>query len=406
MKRIKESELRVIRAIFSQKNATRIAIAQESRLSLVKVSSILNILEQEGYISKKGKIKSKSGRPSYIYKLRSELGCSIGISVKPDYIRFLAIDFAKELIKERRIKLKLETDPTTHIRSIVDQLSKELEHFFEMIAVNRENIFAIGIALPGMVDTRRRIWLQGLQMTGITHVNIAEELQQKFNIPIFIEDVARALAYQEKVLGYGQNTNNFILLYLDVGMGTGIVIDGKIYRGYHGIAGEIGHLAQTNTSYRCSCNNVGCLETVLSTPGILRIFKERLAEGVISILQRYNSKGNEPLSLKHILSAAEEGDRLAQTTLFEIGQYLGNACATLIKLFNPQRIIISGYVSILKNFLKEPMYQAIHRQVINEMLQDFDICYAEYSFNQEANGAALIAIDHFLENRLTNAPSK
>jgi predicted NBD/HSP70 family sugar kinase len=400
MKTFKKNELRVIRSILSLKNATRTLIANKTRLSLVKISSILNNLESNHYIMKKGKTKSKSGRPSFIYQVRPELGYSIGVSIKPDSLRIVAINCSKELILDKNLELKLFSDPSSHVQSIADQVSLELKRVISDSLPHVDTIIAIGLALPGMVDTDRNIWLQGMQMTGISQVNLVQELQNQFYIPIFIEDVARTLAYLEKIRFSDQGIDNFILLYLDIGVGTGIIINNEIYRGYHGIAGEIGHVGHASNNYRCSCNNIGCLETVVSTPGILRIFRERLKEGVRSNLQKFNHEGVDDMTIEDILSAARKSDRVAITTLFEIGQFLGEGCATLIKLFNPQRIIISGYVAIFKDYFREPIQKVIDQQVMEEMLSDFDISFAEYSFNHEAYGAALFALDQYLIDRL------
>jgi predicted NBD/HSP70 family sugar kinase len=406
MKNLKKNEWRVIRSILSLKNATRILIANETKLSLVKISSVLNILETNKYIMKTGKTKSKSGRPSFIYKVLPELGYVIGASIKPGSLRIVVIDCSKELIMDKKFDLKLFSDPFTHVQSIVNQVSRELKRVISDYLPRRDATIAIGLALPGMVDTDRNIWLQGMQMTGISQVNLVQELQNQFNIPIFIEDVARTLAYLEKVRFSDQGIDNFVLLYLDLGVGTGIIINNEIYRGYHGVAGEIGHVGHANNNYRCSCNNVGCLETVVSAPGILRIFRERLKEGVRSTLQKFNHDGAGDMTLEDILSAARKSDRVAMNTLFEIGEFLGEACATLIKLFNPQRIVISGYVAIFKDFFQEPIQKIINQQVMEEMLSDFAISFSNYAFNQEAYGAALFALDQYLVNRLNNSKMK
>ncbi len=400
MRSFSKSEIRIIKSIFSLENPTRTAIARETRLSLVKISSILNILENKRCIRKAGKTKTKGGRPSYIFQLQPEIGCSIGVLLELESFRIVVIDFSKTLIYDEVFALKLSSDQDSHIRNIVDQVSAKLDKVIGASFSEKKSIISIGLALPGMVDTQRKIWLQGLQLTGITHVHIATELQNRFKIPIFIEDNARALTYIEKLKGFGKGINNFVLIYLGLGMGTGIVIDNKIYRGFHGIAGEIGHIIHADNTYRCSCNNVGCLETVVSAPGILRVFKDRLNEGVISTLQKCNTQGGDYLTIEKILAAALEGDRLAQSTLFETGRFLGEACSILIKLFNPQRLIISGYVSIFKDFFREPVHQVINQRVIPEMLTDFEILFTEYSSNQEACGAALLALDNLLTESL------
>ena len=259
-------------------------------------------------------------------------------------------------------------------------------------------VVSVGIALPGMVDSRRGVWLLGLQVTGITHIDIARMFQERLQVPVYVEDASRALTVLEMYRHGDAKIKNFVLAYIGLGLGTGIVINGRIYRGHHGLAGEIGHVEHVNNSYRCSCNSVGCLETVASTAGILRVFRDRLKEGVRSSLQKSAGEPDSQLNLEQILDAADAGDRVAQSTLTEIGVFVGDACAILIKLYNPKRLIISGPGSIFKDYFREPVQQVIQQRVLPEMLQDFQTVFAEYQPNQEAWGAALLAMKCYLNS--------
>ena len=400
MQDLKKNDLQVLQTIFSHENATRLHIAKETGFSLAHISSILSNLSGNCYIIKKGKTQSASGRPSIIYQIRPDLGHSLGISVKPSSIRIVTIDFSKKVIFEKNYQLRLSPDPSAHTNDIIMQILQRITEMLEKPPLGQLPIVSVGIALPGMVDTIRNIWLQGLHVSGVTHINMVDEIQKRINIPIFIEDESRALAYREKFLGYGLELENFVLLYLDEGMGTGVISHDNIFRGYHGLSGEIGHIAHPGSSYRCRCNNIGCMETILSIQGIIRIFRERLKEGVRSTLHEY-VKGNEiDLTLEGILAAADQGDRLAQTTLFEIGRYIGDAVVILIKMFNPQRIIISGSVSVFKNYFRDPIHLVLNQQVHSEMLHDFSVHFSNYEVSHEAQGAALIGLVHYLSRKI------
>jgi predicted NBD/HSP70 family sugar kinase len=265
-------------------------------------------------------------------------------------------------------------------------------------------IVSLGIALPGMVDTRRGVWLLGLQVTGITHIELARLFEQQLGIPVIVEDAARTMTVLELYKSKGRRRRDFILLYIGMGLGSGIVINRRIYRGYHGLAGEIGHVEHAENSYRCSCNNVGCLETVVSTEGIIRMVRDRLQDGVRSSLQKNLGDEGYCLGLDDILAAAEAGDRVTQSILGEIGTFLGDACATLIKLFNPQAVIISGPGSIFKEYFRNPVQQVIQRLVIPEMLVDYETVFADYRDIHEARGAALLAMKFHLD-RLDREPA-
>ncbi|MCK5006983.1 MAG: ROK family protein [Spirochaetales bacterium] len=402
MKRLSRDEIRAARAIFSLQHPTRSSIARQTRLSLVKISSILGELEKKEYIEKVGKTKTTGGRPAYIFQLKPTIGVSIGVSIAPDCFEILGIDGSKSVGIEERHPLALPADPEKHVDSIVKQVASVLK---KKIACQPDGqpVVSIGIALPGMVDSRRGIWLLGLQVTGITHINLAGMFEEQLQVPVYIEDVSRTLTVLEMYRNRGKRIRDFVLVYIGLGLGTGIVINGRIYRGFHGLAGEIGHIEHADNTYRCSCNSVGCLETVVSTAGILRVFQDRLKEGVRSSLQKTTIENGPGLSLEEILAAADGGDRVAQSTLGEIGVFLGDACATLIKLFNPQALIISGPGSIFKEYFRDPLQQVIQQRVLPEMLEDYQTVFADYRANHEARGAALLAMKCYL-NKMISRP--
>jgi predicted NBD/HSP70 family sugar kinase len=397
MKRLSRTEIRAVRAIFSQHHPTRSSIAHHTRLSLVKISSILQELEKKRILEKGGKTKTTGGRPAYIFQLKPDVGVSIGICINPDSFQIVGIDGSKSLCLDQHYPLKLPEDAEKHVEAIIEQVIPKVRHIIDGQA-KRQPVVSVGIALPGMVDSRRGIWLLGLQVTGITHIDIARMFQQKLKIPVYVEDASRALTVLEMHRQSESKLRDFVLAYIGLGLGTGIVINGRIFRGYHGLAGEIGHVEHANNAYRCSCNSVGCLETVASTAGILRVFRDRLKEGVRSSLQKPAGDSDSQLSLEQILAAADGGDRVAQSTLAEIGVFLGDACAILVKLFNPKRLIISGPGSIFKDYFREPVQQVIQQRVIPEMLEDYQTVFADYETNQEAWGAALLAMKCYLNS--------
>jgi predicted NBD/HSP70 family sugar kinase len=303
---------------------------------------------------------------------------------------------AKEVVCRREFSLALSSDVTTHATSIIDQLSVELSRVIAEELTDSRPVITLGLALPGLVDARAGTWLQGLWLSGITHVPIASMLGERVGVPVFVEDIARSMAFYEMHRGHGRRIRSFVLIYLGSGVGSGIVINRRIYRGFHGLAGEIGHIEHADNTYRCSCSNVGCLETVISAVGIQRVFRDRLAEGVISSLQ---GDSGSP-SIDRILGAAREGDRFTRSTLREIGNFLGDSCVILIKMFNPERVIISGKGSIFREFFSDAVDEVIHRSVLPEMLQKFRTVFAEYDPYQEAHGAALVAANHYFNRRL------
>lgn len=396
MQNLTRDELKIIHSIFSRTKATRATIADALDMSLLKISSLLSDLENKGFIQKQGKQQIKTGRPSHLYTLVPDRFYTLGVSVDIGFYRILGLDCGKNILFDRTFKLDHPQDTSEYAKVLITSLEKSIAEIRDEFSAQGRSITAVGAAVTGMVDTKRGVWLLGLQVGGVKNVKMVETMRERTGLPFYIDDNSRSLAFLEKQIGKGKDLEDFILLYIGKGVGAGIVINNSIYCGYHGVSGEIGHIPQGSNNYRCSCGNIGCLEAIVSPAGIKRVMIDRLREGVVSVLSRYIQNGENNLTLEIIKQAAEEGDRFAKSTLYELGTFIGEACATLIKLFNPQRIIISGYSSILKDFFKEAIEQKIRHSVILEMLIDYETEFARYELHQEAFGAGLIAFERYL----------
>lgn len=399
--KLTDKEQKVLQTMYFTESPTRNSISKQAGLSVVLISPILAKLEELSYIQKVGKTVTRGGRPSAIYQLHPSTGYHLGISVNVNSITLVLMNAAEVVIKKENFPLNLSGDPEQQIDKIVDLISREATKVLHRLG-NGGKTVSLGCSVPGMVDTENGIWMHGLQVTGISGVNLQSSLESRLNIPVIIEDCSRATTLRELKKGAGKGLNNAVLLYLSSEVGTGIVINGELYRGHKGLSGEIGHLIVEKEGTRCTCGNVGCLETIASSASIIRRFRQKLEDGVISCLQKFILDETIILDLPAILEAARENDKLTLTTLFEIGQFLGDACSKLIKLYSPGTLIISGPVSSLSDYLKESMNIVIKQLVLPEMLEGFNLIFADYTEDHEAEGAALSSMKYFWENISVN----
>ena len=400
MTNLNNSELEILKSIQILNSPTRHIISKNAGMSVQKVSQVLKVLENKKIIRKAGKAFSSSGRPSYIYEMDPRQMYTIGAAISNRGATLVVTDATKEIVNTIIVEFSEEAltshDPTKLLEEILAPLKQaqvDLEN-------KGETAVSVGISLPGMIDTARRVWLSGMQLPGINHLDINNEICKRMNIPVYVEDNSRVISYYEKVEGHGKDLNDFVVLYLGLGVGAGIIIDKSIYRGANGTAGEIGHIIHSNNTYRCSCGNIGCLETVTSHSGVIRVFQDRLSEGVHSLLQPYAYTGD--LTFEAILDAANRGDRLARATLFEIGQFIGDACTILINLFNPEKLFITGTLEIFKDYLMGAIMLSLNRKVVPSILENAKVEFIPYSSKIEAYGAALFAVSQYWADLLTS----
>lgn len=394
--------LKALHFIFLHRDTTRLEIIYNLQISHLTVSNALKKLESKQIIYKSGKVQGESGRPSTTYRINGSIFSILGIYFDSETLQFVLSNASGELITSWEEVLSpeeislIKTDGPVGI--LIEKISANLK---SVHLKDRLQPQCLGISLPGMVDSVKGNWISGLQIEGIKSIPLKQILEDAFNIPVFIEDSSRSLVLLEKIFGKAQAYSNITLLYLGKGMGTGLIIDNKIVRGQQGTAGEIGHIPTTHSTYRCSCGNIGCFETIVSPYGILRIFEDRLKEGVSSSLQKFLNKNSYDLDLKKILEAAHAGDHLTIKTLVEIGEFIGDACDILIKLFNPEIIIISGIEAIFADFLKQSIISTINLRTPPLINKNIEIQFADYESNYEAWGAATMALNESLKGEIS-----
>jgi predicted NBD/HSP70 family sugar kinase len=385
-------EVSLLQAAYFLESPTRNEIARDAGLSAVSVTATLNRLIEAGLLHRAGKTSSGSGRPSALYRITPNLGITVGVSIDKGSFRIIAIDGTMRILSEKVFALILSTMPEDHIADIVQQVSLELERMLASDALAGRRLLALGVALPGMVDTERGVWLHGLQVSGITHCNLRDILVGRFKVPVMVEDTARCITWLERSKAGASASEPMVLLYLGDGVGAGIVTGGGLYRGMNGLAGEIGHMHVAEEGDRCPCGNIGCLEMVVSVPSILRRFRRRLEEGVMSSLQRATE---DVLDLHRILEAARADDRLARSNLYDLGLVVGDACATLVELHNPRTLLVGGAAGTIGEFFREPINLRLRQRVIPEMLAEVRIDIVPYAPHDESLGAAMIAERNF-----------
>jgi predicted NBD/HSP70 family sugar kinase len=403
---ISDQEIEVLSAIQTLETPTRKRLARQVRRSTVSISSQLSSLLGRGLVEKSGKIVGKGGRPSTVYRLSPEVGCTIGVYMEDTVCHTVAVDATGKVCAERMMLLSLSGDAAGQAAEIVAQLSEELARLIASVTQEGRRVLAIGIGPQGMVDSRRGMWLHGFGLAGVEHVDLRSLLEGTLSRAVLVEDPARCLAHLA-VSRFGRaETSDFFLLYLGSGVGAGLVLSGSLYRGNHGMAGEIGHLPVEDPGVRCRCGNTGCLETVASVPAILGRFNRRIDEGVISSLQKYSpQRGAEALTLEAIVDAAAGGDRLALSSLADIGALVGKACATMVMLYNPRTICIAGPAAVLFDYLREHIWNAVRRTVIPEMLADLRLEVMLPRPGDEAVGAAMLAAHWFWERSVSRDPA-
>ena len=240
-------------------------------------------------------------------------------------------------------RVKVPTPQAEQPAEIVNAIASAVAQCGRGAADRGANIQAVSVVVPGSVHTETHVIVNAPNVPAIVDFKLAETLQTKLQRPVEIENDANAAALGEMWQGAARGCRTIVCLTLGTGVGSGIVLDGELWRGADGTAGEIGHTSvDPFGDVKCKCGNIGCLEVCASGTAIVRMAREGLNGRPESSL---NAMPADELSAKVIANAASNGDEFAREIFQRVGMYLGIAAANIVNTLNPEMIVIGGGVS-------------------------------------------------------------
>ncbi len=393
MNALESKYLLVLKFIQEEGPVEQSKIARELCLSLMTINKVVNSLLEHGVVVKSGKTSGKSGRRSGLFKFNPDLYISLGIDINEDRIILSAVKSDSSVISEKEYNFDITNKKLTSADDLISIIEKYYDLFIKEFSLNIEKIAVIGIAPEGIIDTTNGRCLLGTHLGGIIDLNLRDTLHDIFHLPIFIDDPARAVAYYEKKHGDGHNIENFIYIYLGKGVGSGIVIDGKMYRGFMGIAGEIGHIIVNENGSRCKCGNYGCLETVASVESIIRQVKDGIKEGVFTKILDFCNGNVNMIDLSVLKEAADNNDKFSHNILEHVGKNLGKAIALLVNIFNPELILIGGEGVTISPYLLDSVNRVIKNDALNVTNEKTLIKIPNYDRFKDSMSVAIEAFD-------------
>lgn len=384
---------RVLQHIQENSPVDKSGIASALGISLMTVNKIVNRLLEKSIIVQCGKQEGGSGRRSDLFKFNPDLFLSIGLDIDEERIMLGAVDSDGVPISQQEYTYERDQDRPGSAENIIMSIEKYSSDFMKQNNLLPEAVAAIGVAPHGIIDTENGRCLLGTHLGGIIDLNLREELESVFGIPVYVNDPARALAYYERKYGHGREVDNFIYIFMDKGVGSGIVIDGKIHLGASGMAGEIGHLIVAENGERCKCGNYGCLETVASVGSIIRQVKKGIQDGVMTKILDFCDGSVDNLDLSVLKEAADNNDKFALNILDSIGSNLGKAVSVLINLFNPELILLGGQGAVLGQHLLQPVLRVMQRYSLNLIHKSVLIKIVEHDRFRDSVSIAVEAFD-------------
>lgn len=255
-------------------------------------------------------------------------------------------------------------------------------------------VAAVGVGLPGLVNLESHQIVVLPNLPDLASVDVYGEMRSVTDLPVVFDNDANAAAYGEMLCGAGRGARHLLYVHLGTGVGSGLIFNGKVWRGASGYAGEFGHMTiSPEDGIECACGNVGCLETVCSAPNIARRARERLYRDRTSSLSRLSIPRDRELTSEDVARAAVGGDEMAQVIMDRTGMFLGIALAGVINLLNIEAVVIGGDVMAAGDLLLKPIIEHTRRRAFPPSFAACRIVASGLGKYAGVVGAALLARD-------------
>ncbi len=267
------------------------------------------------------------------------------------------VDFKGRLLKA----MSVPTRAAEGFETSYGQVRRLAERLVRM-AGGKQKVCGIGICAPGPLNPKKGLVINPPNLPGWVNIHLADRVSGHFGLPTKVENDANAAGLAEALFGAAVSYRDVLYATVSTGIGTGLIIDKKIYHGKNGVAAEGGHVTiDFNSAYRCACGTLGCIEVLSSGPAMVRRARVMLEQehAVPSLLRNYNHAAPDTLTAEVIAQCAKRGDRLARTVLDETGFYLGVWLAALLTMLDPDAVVIGGGVAQIG----KPLFDMIHKTI-------------------------------------------
>ncbi len=367
----------LLRRIWTHRTTSRAALARETGLSRSAVSALVESLIDVGLVHESGQGVSKGGRRPTLITFNDDAFLVIGVDLGATHVSVAGTNLRGEVRHWRRADIATQADPQgalAAVRRLVAEVRAEAGPEAELLGV--------GVAMSSPVNPADPGRYPPLFLPAWQGVDLLRDLDLPGDPPLFIDNDANLGALAESWWGAGQDGADLAFIKLGTGIGAGFVVDGHIFRGHGGAAGEIGHLVIDPAGPRCVCGLQGCLATFVGTPALLAAAEARRDAEPGSLLP------TGPLGLKAVIQAVQAGDPLARSVIQDVAGRLGLALAGLLNLMNPKTVVLGGELATVGDALVHPLRASVLQRSVWTAVANSRIVVSRLGERDVALGAA------------------
>ncbi len=371
------NRLKVLEVVREQATVSRGEIAATTGLARSTVSTLVSDLQRAGLVVEREDARAEgpaaSGRPPLMLSLDPGAGAVIGIHFGHDFVRVAVADLSLTLLAEGVKQSDMDHDAQAALEAAA-ALTGDL---VSEAGVESDRLIGAGVALSGPIDRLSGLVSSATILPDWVGVDVANWLGQRLEVPVHVENDANLGALSESVLGAGRGASEMAYVMLSAGIGGGLILGGRLYRGARGGAGEIGHVTVDATGHMCRCGSRGCLETLVG------------AAALIESLRRSHGEG---MTVERMIALAREGDPGAQRVIADAGRAVGRVAGALCNQFNPERLVVGGELALAGELLLGPLRESIGRCALPAAAGEVRVVAGELGERAELMGALALVV--------------
>jgi predicted NBD/HSP70 family sugar kinase len=371
------NRLRVIHALRDQGQISRAEIARRTGLSRSTVSSLVSDLQADGLVVERGEPGAahgtQGGRPPILLSFDASAGAAVGIDFGHSHLRVAVSDLSSRILAERAVPL--DTDHAAE-----QGLDAAAELVAELLAeanLDEAQVIGAGMGLPGPILQEDGLVGSSAILPGWVGVRAVAEMRRRLDVPILVDNDANLGALAEAAFGAGQDASDLIYLKVASGIGAGLLLNGRLYRGTGGLAGELGHFLVDPNGLVCRCGNRGCLETLAATGAL------------VELLGR--SHGDD-MTVQRMLDLARAGDVGCRRVIADAGRAIGRAISMLINMLNPELVVVGGDLAAAGDLLLDGVRDSIARAALPSAAEAAEVVTGVLGERAQVLGAIALVI--------------
>ena len=367
------NRLRVIDVLRNAGQASRVDLVTATGLSRTTVSTLVADLQAQGLVVERRDADAPAasagvGRPPVALTLNPAAGAAIGIDLAHDAVRVAVADLAGDVVEEVRREADVDHDAV----AALDLAAALAEELVTNTGTDRSRIIGVGAAVSGPILRETGDLGSESILPGWAGFAPRAELAARLKLPVVVGNDANLGALAEATRGAGRGTRNLLYVMMSAGIGAGLILDGKLFQGHRGMAGELGHIVLEPDGRICRCGNRGCLETVAAAPALLDALRHL---------------HGPTLTLSDAIELSRRGDQGAQRLFADAGRAVGRAVGATCNAINPELVVVGGDMSVLGDVIIDGVREGLERSTIPPVRADARVAAGQLGDRAEVLGA-------------------